>query len=118
MALNPNNPAEVADAIASMMDEMETLSETYRVDIERAARAHSDYKLAWATAMIATIDNSGPRKMTVDEREARVEIVTNDERVIAEVTEAQSKATKEALNGLRVRLDSARSLGANLRVQT
>ena len=49
---------------------------------------------------------------------AHVEIATNEDRVIAEVHDAQAKATREKLRSLQVRLDSARSLGANLRNQT
>jgi len=115
--LDPGNPAQVAHAIANMMDELEEQTAVYRGDIEQAARSSAAYKRAWAQSMLSVIASSSGR-MTVAEREAHVEIATNDDRVVAEVHEAQAKATREALNSLRVRLDSARSLGANLRAQT
>lgn len=117
MSLNPDDPAEVARAIAHMMDDLEQQTATYRSDIDQAARSGAAYKREWATAMLTVIGASSGRT-TVAEREARVEVETNDFRVTAEIHEAQAKATKEALNSLRVRLDSARSLGANLRAQT
>lgn len=118
--LDPNSPSQVADAIARMCDALEEATDTYRADIERAARSGAAYRLAWAEAMLAEIGNTSgsSRRITVAEREARVEVATNDDRIVAEVHEAQAKATKELLNSLRVRLDSARSLGANLRALT
>lgn len=117
MPLDPNSPHQVAVAIADMSDQLEARTAEYAVDIEQAARSSSAYKLAWSQAMMDIINRSTSR-MTVAEREARVEILTNDQRVIAEIHEAKAKATKEALNSLRVRLDACRSLGANLRAQT
>lgn len=114
--LDPTNPSQVAHAIASMCDRLEEATDTYSEDILRAARSDAAFKLAFAQAMLEVIADSSTR-MTVAEREARVEVMVNDKRVIAEVHEAQAKATRELLNSLRVRLDSARSLGANLRAQ-
>lgn len=116
MSLDPNNPAEVAHSISLMMEQLEELTVVYRDDINRAAKSSSAYKLTWARSMLGVIDGSD-RRMTVQEREARVEVASNDARTIAEIDEARAKATREALNSLRVRLDAARSLGANLRAQ-
>jgi len=117
MSLDPNDPGRVAHAIADMMDQLESTTAIYRDDIERAARSNAAYKKTWAESLLAVIAAYTGR-MTVAEREAHVEIETNDARVVAEVHDAQAKATREALNSLRVRLDSARSLGANLRGQS
>lgn len=115
--LDPNNPAQVAAEIARMMELLESTTATYTYDIEQAGKDEAAYKLAWARAMLNVIDNSSGR-MTVAEREARVEVETNSQRVVAEISSARAKATKEALNSIRVALDAARSLGANLRAQT
>ena len=116
-ALDPGNPAMVAHAIATMMDELEDWTGQYRADIQEAARSNAAYKLAWAQALLTVIGSHSGR-MTVAEREAHVEVATNEDRIIAEVHDAKAKATREKLRSLQVRLDAARSLGASLRAQT
>ena len=117
-ALDPNSPAEVADAIARMVDHLEHITGQYRDDIELAATSGAAYKREWAMSMLSVIASGTGRKMTVAEKEAMVEVETNELRVVADVNEARAKATKEALNSIRVALDSLRSLGANLRSMT
>lgn len=117
MPLDPNSPHQVAVAIGDMCDQLEERTAEYAIDIDAAARASSAYKLVYHQTMLRVIRES-PGRTTVAEREARVEVETNDQRLIAEIAEAKAKGTKEALNSLRVRLDAARSLGANLRAQT
>jgi predicted metal-dependent phosphoesterase TrpH len=116
--LNPNDPNEVARAIAGMMEMLEEQTDVYRHDIEEAAKSGAAFKKAHAESYLAIIAAPMSSKMTAPEREARVEVEVNGDRVIADVYEARAKATKEALNSLRVQLDSARSLGANLRSMT
>lgn len=117
MTLDPRNPTAIVFAIAELSDKLEEATEDFAENIERAAISDARFKRVYAEAMLAVIDGSSSR-MTVAEREARVEVMVNDQRVISEVHEAQAKATKELLNSLRVRLDSCRSLGANVRAQS
>lgn len=116
MSLDPMDPVAVAHEIARLTELLEQRTLEYKDDIHNAAVENARYKGEWARAMLTVI--SGSSKTTVSEREARTEVETNDRRIVAEVADAQAKATKEALTALRTQLDGLRSLGANLRVQT
>jgi hypothetical protein len=118
VTLDPRNPTAIAFAIAELSDKLEEATDQYAIDIEQAAKSDAMFKRLWAEAMLEVIASAGGTRMNVAEKEARVEVMVNDFRVIAEVHEAQAKATKELLNSLRVRLDSCRSLGANVRAQS
>ena len=74
-SLDPNNPAQVAHAIALMCDQLEAATAVYRDDIERAARSSAAYKMAWARGLLAVINEATGRRTTVAEREALVEDV-------------------------------------------
>jgi len=116
--LDPNNPAQVAHEIARLSEMLEERTGEYRDDIEEAAKLSATLKGDYARAMLTVIASSNGGRMTVAEKDARVEVEVNNERIIAEVSEAKAKATKAALDSLRVQIDALRSLGANLRAQT
>lgn len=116
--LDPMNPQQVAYEIARLSGILEDATAQYALDIEEAAGKQARLKGAWARAMLTVISGSTGSRQTVAEREALVEVEINNERIIADIAEAKSKATREALRSLIAQIDALRSLGANLRVQT
>ena len=109
--LDPSNPAQVAHEIARLTEMLEERTGEYRDDIEEAARLSAALKGDYARAMLVVIASSHGNRMTVAEKDARVEVKVNTDRIIAEVAEAKAKATKAALDSLRVQVDALRSLG-------
>jgi hypothetical protein len=108
--------AEIEEQILALSEELE--AETYRyADVgDLAATAEADYKLASARLMIA-LSSSGA-KMTSPERQARVDAECDGPYRVWKINEARRQASKEALLSMRARLDSLRTLSANIRSQT
>tara|TARA_R110000744_G_scaffold85119_1_gene166406 strand:- start:44 stop:400 length:357 start_codon:yes stop_codon:yes gene_type:complete len=115
--LDPTNPHQVAHEIARLTEVMEDTTHQYGLDIREAAQLSAVFKGEWARAMLIVIAASPP-KTTVAEKDAHCEVEVNEKRIIAEIAESKAKATKSALDSLRVQIDALRSLGANLRIQT
>ena len=107
---------EIEHHIVALSQSIE--DETYRYaelgDV--AAEAEADYKLKQARMFIVIAENQS--KMTVQERQARVDLHANDEFRTWKVQEARRQASKESLLSLRARLDAMRTLSASLRHQT
>ena len=108
--------ADIEIEIMRLSEELE--SETYRyADIaDLAATAEADYKLEAAKLLVA-ISNT-PTKMTAVEKQARVDLQCEPTYRVWKINEARRQASKEALLSLRARLDSLRTLSANIRNQT
>lgn len=108
--------AEIEERILSLSEELE--AETYRyADLgDLAATAEADYKLASARMMIGL--SSAGHKMTSPEKQARVDAECDAPYRVWKINEARRQASKEALLSMRARLDSLRTLSANIRSQT
>jgi len=107
---------DIETEIMRLSEDLE--SETYRyADIaDLAATSEADYKLSAARLMVALV--SSPGKMTAQERQARVDAESDGPYRVWKINEARRQASKEALLSLRARLDSLRTLSANIRNQT
>lgn len=116
MALNPQNPSEIAQEIARLSEVLEGRTDEYAEHIAAAAHASATFKGTHARALLNVISSHG--KLTVGEKDAFTEIEVNEQRVVAEVLEARAKATKSSMDSLRTQIDALRSLGASIRAQT
>lgn len=107
---------DIETAIMRLSEELE--AETYRyADLaDLAANSEADYKIEAARLMIGLSNTS--LKMTAPERQARVDANTETSYRTWKINEARRQASKEALLSLRARLDSLRTLSANIRTQT
>jgi len=107
---------EIESAIMRLSEELE--AETYRyADIaDLAATAEADYKLEAARLLIGLANT--PTKMTAVEKHARVDAQCDAPYRVWKINEARRQASKESLLSLRARLDSLRTLSANIRNQT
>lgn len=106
---------EIESAIVALSDELETQTYLYAQLSEEAARAEADYKYQSGRLLIAV---AAQGKVTVQERQARVDTQCHDLFATWRVAEARRQACKEALLSLRARMDAQRSLAANVRNQT
>jgi hypothetical protein len=112
----PLSQVEVEIRIAEVIDAMETHTEEFDDLAEAAAEAEADYKRDAATALV-DIASTG-MKMTVGERDARVELLSNDSYKAHLVATARRNAKREYLLSLRAHLDALRTLNASIRGQT
>lgn len=107
---------EVESEIMRLSEELE--AETYRyADIaDLAATAEADYKHESARTLVGFSNSSV--KMTALEKQARVDLHCDAKYRVWKINEARRQSSKEALLSLRARLDSLRTLSANIRNQT
>ena len=113
----PISPVDIEYSILDICDAMESETEQYAQLSELAANAEAKFKLTYAKAHVDMAANHSI-KMTVHERQARADLVSNDEFRIFKICEARRMSSKEALLSLRARLDALRTLSASLRNQT
>jgi hypothetical protein len=107
---------EVEEQILRLSDELEAETDRYARLADKAATAEADYKLQAARLMVGFV--ASPSKMTALEKQARVDAQCDGSYRVWKINEAQRQASKEALLSLRTRLDSLRTLSANIRNQT
>jgi hypothetical protein len=107
---------EIEGEIMRLSGELEDITYQYADLADLAATAEADYKLHSARTMIL-LANSGT-KMTAPERQARVDADSDAQYRVWKINEARRQSAKEALLSLRARLDSLRTLSANIRNQT
>jgi hypothetical protein len=117
MTRQPINPVEVEYQIMDVCEAMETETEQYARLSELAASSEAKYKLVYAKSLVDMASQSST-KMTAQERQARADLISNDEFRIFRINEARRVSSKEALLSLRARLDALRTLSASLRHQT
>ena len=108
----PEIEQRILDTLAAL--EEETYAYAQMSDL--AAQSEADYKIRAAKALV--FESADHPKMTIGERQARVEISCAVELRAWKVAEARRQTSKEALLSLRARLDALRSLSANVRAQT
>lgn len=112
----PLSQVEVEERILAVIAEMETATEAYDDLAKVAAEAEADYKRDAATALIAF--SATGMKMTVGERDARVDAQVAEAYKHHLVTQARRNAKREYLQSLRAHLDALRTLNASIRGQT
>ena len=114
--LRPLSQVEVEERIQVVIERMERDTEEYDEVAHAAAVAEADYRLESGRAMIALIQHG--EKMTVGEREARVNVMTADSHKNYLIRLAARNSKREHLLTLRAHLDSLRTLNASIRQQT
>lgn len=107
---------EIEASILQIDGALDTATHEFADLSEAAARAEADYKQAAATEMVRLANSD--RKMTVSEREARVDQLTADEFAIYRIADARVRAAREGLHSYRARLDALRTISANIRSLT
>ena len=107
---------EIERRILTLLDALEAETYSYADLSDLAAQAEADYKIKSSKSLVH--ESASNPKMTIGERQARVEIGCAVELRAWKVSEARRQASKEALLSLRARLDALRSLSANVRAQT
>lgn len=113
--------AEVESEIMYVNDKMEEATEDFAVLAEAAARADHAYKVKKAIQNLeaSTMPGNGKDgRTTVDEREAMVIKACADELLVHLIAEAKYASAKVILRTQESRMDSLRTLSANIRAQT
>ena len=106
-------PVEVEQRIALCLDEMEARTQDYRHLAETAAESEAVYRRKHALTVLGVI-NSHPR-MSVMERNARVDAAVNDDYQAYLMSKAARDSCREALTTLRETLSGLRTLSVNTR---
>lgn len=114
----PLNPHQIDDEIVRLGNLLEDRSEDYARAISRAAVADSAHRKMHAVAMLRVIDENAGKRTTVDQREAMVDVETADSYAAKAMTEATAKGVRAAMEAIRVQIDVARTLSANIRQLT
>lgn len=112
------NPAQVEGEIVRLSDLLEERTSDFTVAIERAARAEARYKYRAAQCLLEVIAEASGTRTTVQEREARVAVLTADEHSTYLIDTATAKSVKESLTALRAQIDALRTLAANHRAMS
>lgn len=113
----PITPIDIEYQILDICDAMEAETEQYAQLSEQAANSEAKYKFTYARALV-DMAASHSTKMTVQERQARADLIANDDFRVFKINEARRVSSKEALLSLRARLDALRTLSASVRHQT
>lgn len=108
--------AEVEDQILSIGEAMEQATYEYEDRSIEAAEAEADYK--YAVAECAVLLASHGQKMTVADRQTRIDMQCDQQFRVWKLAEARRQALKETLLTLRARMDALRTLNASIRAQT
>lgn len=111
----PMNPQQVEAEIMRLSSMLEDRVSDFTMNIRAAAEAEADWKRSFAVAMLDVIESATGGRMTVAEREARVEVMTSDQHRMYLITTAVAKATKESLSALNSQIEALRTLSANHR---
>ena len=112
----PLSQVEIEERIQSVLDRMESDTEEYDDIAQRAAVAEAHYRREAAMARLAVIQHG--EKMTVGERDARVDMMSADAHKDYLITQAARNSKREHLQTLRAHLDALRTLNASVRGQT
>lgn len=112
----PLSQVEVEERIQRVIEAMETETEEFDDIAREAAEAEADYRRDSAMALLAVIQHGD--KMTVGERDARVDVMTADVHKRHLIKQAARNSKREHLQTLRAHLDSLRTLNASIRQQT
>ena len=111
----PLNPMQVETEIIRLSSLLEERVSDYTRAIRDAADAEANWKRDAAIALLDVINSYTGTKMTVAEREARVEVMTTDGHRAHLMTAATAKSIKESLNALDSQIRALQTLAANHR---
>jgi hypothetical protein len=111
----PMNPVEVESEIIRLSSLLEDRVSDFTRVIRQAAESEANWKRDYAIAMIDVIQSHTGTRMTVAEREARVEMMTTDAHRAYLVDTAVAKSVKESLSALDAQINALRTLAANHR---
>lgn len=117
MRNGPIVQTEVEQLMAVLGSQLEEGAEVYAKLAEERAVSEADYKERYWTALIRQVDSStgnGPR-YTAAQKEARAGLVAKEEWRRFKLLEAREKAAQQYLITIRARLDSLRTIAANVR---
>ena len=113
--------AEIESAIMDTADRLEELVEDYADIAETFYVSEAEFKRQHALTTLAVIqhpptdDDGKVRKMIAAERDALIELRCNDARKEAAIAAASREVAREAMATHRTRIDSLRTLAANVR---
>lgn len=108
--LRPLSQVEIEETIRTDLDALEEATHEFRDVCDAAAEAEVRYKVSKAKAYLRS-------QGTIKDREYMAENLCEDEHLAYKRAEAAVKSGGELLRTLRTRVDSYRSLNANVRVQ-
>jgi len=117
MSRGPIIQTEVEQLMAVLGRELEEGTEQYAKIAEERAVAEADYKERYHTALVRQADSQYDHglKFTASQKEARAALVAKEELRRFKLLEAREKATQQFLISIRARLDSLRTMAANVR---
>ena len=114
MKHGPIIQTEVEQLMSVLGRELEEGTEQYAKIAEERAVAEADYKERYWTALVRQVDHPEYRT-TAPQREARAALVAREEFRRFKLLEAREKAAQQHLISIRARLDSLRTMAANVR---
>lgn len=106
---------ELEEKIMSCIDELRQACVDYEFAGRDAALKDSEYRKAKAKAFLVNCGDG--TKLTVAEKEARVDKACDDERLAAGLAEALRDSQREKVRSLQNELTAWQSLAANLRAE-
>jgi hypothetical protein len=106
-------PAQIEKRLLQLDGENERVHEALREAESRLALAETSLRLARARALIDTFKK--PEKITVQQREALVDLACEAELVELQVATTIAKAARSKVAEIKTSIDIARSLGATIR---
>lgn len=111
------SPHQIAEAIETTQDELESLEAAVRVAAENKAQAEYEFKVAFAKERAKARLEAGQRgeKLTTDAVEDAATIATADLRHAHLLTAELLTAVRESLRSTQSRLDGYRTMSASVR---
>ena len=117
MANGPLIQGEVEQLMSVLGKKLEEGTEDFSKLAEERAISEADYKERYWVALIQQVDSStgnGPR-YTAAQKEARAGLAAKEEFRRFKLLEAREKSAQQYLVTIRARLDSLRTIAANVR---
>ena len=105
---------EVEELMAVLGARLEEGTEEFGKLAEERAVAEADYKERYWTALVRIVDHPEYRT-TAPQREAKAALAAKEEFRRFKLLEAREKAAQQHLISIRARLDSLRTIAANVR---
>lgn len=117
----PLTQVGVEERIVAISDAMELAVEDLARYSEEAAEAEVAYKVGYASAILQAgmqAGNGRSGKMTEGDKDATATVECEDLLRKRLITEAHKEVGQERMRTMRARLDSLRTVSANIRAQT
>ena len=114
MTRGPMIQGEVEELMAVLGGQLEEGTEEFGKLAEERAVAEADYKERYWSALVRQVDHVEYRT-TAAQREAMASLIAKEEWRRFKLLEAREKASQQYLITIRARLDSLRTIAANVR---